>query len=201
MYELNTLANMTKILAFSGSARKDSYNQKLVKIAASGAEQAGSEVSIINLADFPMPIFNQDVEAEYGMPKPAWEFKQLLISHDGFLIASPEYNSAFSPLLKNAIDWASRREGDEAPLLAYRGKVAAIMSASPGVLGGLRGLVFLRLLLSNIGVTVLANQQAVAQADKAFLPDGGLMDEKMQALIVNLGLELAGMLEKLKSTS
>jgi chromate reductase len=191
---------MAKILAFSGSARKDSFNQRLVKIAARGAEQAGAEVTVINLGDFPMPLFNQDDEAEFGMPAPAREFKNLLIEHDGFLIASPEYNSAFSPLLKNAIDWASRKENDgEAPLLAYRGKLAVIMSASAGALGGLRGLVFLRLLLSNIGVTVLANQQAVSQANKAFHPDGRLLDEKLHGVIEGLGLELTRMLEKLKT--
>lgn len=189
---------MVKILAFSGSARKDSFNQRLVKIAAKGAERAGAEVTVINLGDLSMPLFNQDAEAEFGMPAPAREFKQLLIAHDGFLIASPEYNSAFSPLLKNAIDWASRKEdANEAPLLAYRGKHAAIMAASAGALGGLRGLVFLRLLLSNIGVNVLASQQAVSQADKAFQPDGRLGDEKMQSVIEGLGMELARTLHKL----
>lgn len=192
---------MLKILAFSGSARKDSYNQRLVKIAATGAEKAGAEVTVINLVDFDMPIFNQDLEQAEGMPKPARAFKELLIAHDGFLIASPEYNSAFSPLLKNAIDWASRKEGDEAPLLAYRGKAAMLMSASPGVLGGLRGLVFLRMLLGNIGVTVLPNQQAVPRADKAFHPDGRLLDEQLQAKVVNLGAELAMFVEKLKNGS
>ncbi|WP_374087398.1 NADPH-dependent FMN reductase [Methylomicrobium lacus] len=187
-----------KILAFSGSARKNSFNQRLVKIAAQGAEQAGAEVTVINLADFPMPIFNQDDEAEHGIPEAARAFKQLLIAHDGFLIASPEYNSAFSPLLKNAIDWASRREGDEAPLLAYRGKVAAIMAASPGALGGLRGLVFLRLLLSNIGVTVLPEQQAIVQADKALHPDGYLNDAQMQATVLNLGARLVDVARKLQ---
>jgi NAD(P)H-dependent FMN reductase len=182
---------MTKILAFSGSTRSGSFNQKLVKIAALGAEQAGAEVSVINLADFPMPIFDQDLEAKSGMPDNAQQFKQLLIAHDGFLIASPEYNSAFSPLLKNAIDWASRRVGDEAPLLAFRGKMAAIMATSPGALGGLRGLVFLRLLLSNIGVTVLADQYAVGQAATAYTDDGSLIDQQTQANIVNLGAELA----------
>ena len=189
---------MTKILAFSGSARKDSYNQKLVKIAAAGAEKAGADVTLINLADFPMPIFNQDLESASGMPAEAKAFKSLLIEHDGFLIASPEYNSAFSPLLKNAIDWASRREGDEPPLLAYKGKVAAIMSASPGVLGGLRGLVFLRLVLSNIGVNVLASQQAVAGAAKAFDAGGLLIDDQMQNNIAGLGKELSETLRKLK---
>lgn len=195
---MNTAFSKPKILAFSGSARKNSFNQRLVKIAAQGAEQAGAEVMVINLADFPMPIFNQDDEAEHGIPDAAHAFKNLLIEHDGFLIASPEYNSAFSPLLKNAIDWASRREGDEAPLLAYRGKVAAIMAASPGALGGLRGLVFLRLLLSNIGVTVLPEQQAIVQADKALHPDGYLNDAQLQAAVLNLGARLADATRKLQ---
>ncbi|MGR9116645.1 MAG: NADPH-dependent FMN reductase [Gammaproteobacteria bacterium] len=191
---------MAKILAFSGSARKDSYNQKLVKIAATGAKKAGAEVTVINLSDYDMPLFNQDLELAEGMPQQARAFKELLIGHDGFLIASPEYNSAFSPLLKNAIDWASRREGDEAPLLAYRGKVAVLMSASPGALGGLRGLVFLRMLLNNIGVTVLPNQQAVAQAAKAFHADGNLIDAELQVKITELGAELATTLAKLKNS-
>ena len=191
---------MVKILAFSGSARKDSYNQKLVKIAAAGAQKAGAEVNVISLADFDMPIFNQDLELAEGMPKQARAFKELLIEHDGFLISSPEYNSAFSPLLKNAIDWASRREGDESPLLAYHGKIATIMSASPGTLGGLRGLVFLRMLLSNIGVNVLPNQEAVAQAAKVFHSDGNLIDEQLQTAIVRLGGELATVLTKLKNS-
>lgn len=190
---------MVKILAFSGSARKDSYNQRLVKIAADGARNAGAELSVINLADFEMPLFNEDLEKSEGMPVPSRAFKQLLIDHDGFLIASPEYNSAFSPLLKNAIDWASRREGDESPLLAYRGKFAAIMSASPGALGGLRGLVFLRLLLSNIGVTVQPGQQAIPNAATAFNDDGSLRDPALQKSVVNLGVELALTLAKLKS--
>ncbi|PKM37810.1 MAG: FMN reductase [Gammaproteobacteria bacterium HGW-Gammaproteobacteria-10] len=191
---------MVKILAFSGSARKNSYNQKLVEIAAGGARRAGAEVSLINLADFEMPIFNEDLEKEEGMPAAARDFKSLLIAHDGFLIASPEYNSAFSPLLKNAIDWASRREGDELPLLAYRGKLAAIMSASLGALGGLRGLVFLRLLLSNIGVTVQSGQQAIGNAAKAFNDDCSLVDSAQQDAVIELGVNLARTLAKLKST-
>lgn len=189
---------MVKILAFSGSARKASYNQKLVKIAVRGAQKAGATVTLIDLGDYDMPLFNQDLESAQGMPKQARAFKELLIEHDGLLIASPEYNSAFSPLLKNALDWASRKEGDEPPLLAYRGKVAAIMAASPGALGGLRGLVFLRLLLGNIGVTVLANQQAVVQAATAFDDDGGLYDKQLETKIVELGVELATILTHLK---
>lgn len=189
---------MPKILAFSGSARKESYNQKLVQIAAHGAQQAGAEVNVVNLADYPMPIFNEDLEIAEGMPKPARAFKELLIGHDGFLIASPEYNSAFSPLLKNVIDWASRREGDEAPLLAFKGKVAVVMAASPGSLGGLRGLVFLRMLLANIGIIVLPDQLGVALADKAFHEGGNLLDEGKQDAVLKLGISLAQYLKRLQ---
>ncbi len=189
---------MPKILAFSGSARQGSYNQKLVKIATLGAKQVGSDVTLVNLADYPMPIFNQDLEMSEGMPKLARAFKELLIAHDGFLIASPEYNSAFSALLKNAIDWASRREADEVPLLAFRNKAAVIMSASPGALGGLRGLVSLRMLLGNLGVIVLPDQQAIAQADRSFHDEGHLVETAKQEAVVNLGATLAKHLNKFK---
>lgn len=191
---------MVKILAFSGSARKDSFNSKLVKIAADGAKQAGADITLVNLADYPMPIFNQDFEAESGMPDKAREFKSLFIENDGFLIASPEYNSAFSPLLKNVIDWASRSESEnEKPLVAYTGKVVAIMSASPGALGGIRGLVFLRMLLGNLGIIVLPDQQAVAAAFKAFDEEGLLIDEKKQESVKNLGTKLVHTLMKINS--
>ncbi len=191
---------MPKILAFAGSSRKDSLNKKLVKIAASGAESAGATVTFIDLADYLMPLFNQDLESQQGMPEKAHEFKKLLIEHDGFLIASPEYNSAFSPLLKNVIDWASRAESkDEPPLVAYKGKVAAIMATSPGALGGIRGLVFLRMLLSNIGVTVIPDQIAVPHAMKAFADDGSLIDEKQQQAVIDLGEKLSGVATQLRN--
>ncbi len=190
---------MSKILAFSGSTRKESFNSKLIKIAAAGAQTAGASVTLINLADFPMPLYEQDLEAEHGMPLEAHQFKQLMIAHDGFLIASPEYNSAFSPMLKNVLDWASRVETpDEPPMIAYQGKVATIMSASPGALGGLRGLVFLRMLLNNMGVTVLPDQQAVGQAFKAFDADGALVDKKQEQSIQRLGAKLTQMLLQLQ---
>jgi len=191
---------MSKILAFSGSSRRESYNQKLVKIAASGASKAGASITIINLADFPMPIFNQDLEQDQGMPESASQLKKLMIEHDGFLIASPEYNSAFTPLLKNTLDWVSRAESDnEPPLSAYRGKIASIMATSPGPLGGLRGLVFLRMLLSNMGVIVLPDQRAIPQAFKAFNDDGLLIDDAQQNSILSLGSQLAINIDKLNN--
>ncbi len=186
---------MTKILAFAGSNRKGSYNKRLVEIAAQGALTAGADVTVIDLRDFSVPIFNQDDEQEQGMPEKAREFKRLLIHHDGFLIASPEYNGAFSPFLKNMIDWASRKENnEEPPLLAFRGKLAAIMASSPGSLGGLRGLMMLRMLLGHVGVTVLADQQTVPNAHKAFAGDGTLIDQQQQQAILSLGTKLTKIL-------
>ena len=191
---------MPKILAFAGSARKDSFNKKLLQIAVSGAEEAGASVTLIDLADYPMPLFDQDLEQDEGIPENALKFKALLIEHDAFMIASPEYNSAFSPMLKNVIDWASRAEtADEPMLLAYQGKLATIMAASPGALGGLRGLVFLRMLLSNIGITVLPGQQTVPQAFKAFNDDGSLIDDRKQESVMDLGRNLANTVSKLGS--
>jgi NAD(P)H-dependent FMN reductase len=189
---------MVKILAFSGSGRKNSVNKKVVAIAAKGAQEAGAVVTIVDLEDFDMPIFNEDLEAEQGMPVDAQAFKELMISHDGFLISSPEYNSSYSSLFKNAIDWASRKTGDEAPMAAYRGKVAAIMAASPGSLGGMRVLVVLRMLMENLGTMVLPNQKAVGGAFKLFDEQGDITDEKTEKALKKLGAELVDTLKKLK---
>jgi len=189
---------MVKILAFAGSARKDSLNKKVLKIAAAGAEAAGADVTLVDLADFEMPLFNQDLESEQGMPDRVGEFKRLMIAHDGFLIASPEYNSGFSPLLKNTIDWASRSESDdEPPLQAYCGKTAAILATSPGGLGGMRGLVMLRMLLGNLGVIVLPDQQAVPNGFQAFKDDGSMSDDKLEIRIRTLGENLVQFTDKL----
>ena len=189
-----------KILAFSGSARKDSYNSRLVRLAAEGARQAGADVTVIDLKEYPLPIFDEDLEKEVGSPENATRLKKLFLEHDGLLISAPEYNSSITPLLKNTIDWVSRAAAGEAPLAAYTGKVASLMSASPGGLGGLRGLVTVRSILGNIGVTVLPDQVAVARAFEAFAPDGKLKDAKQQSQVEALGGKLASILIKLKSS-
>jgi len=168
-----------KILCFAGSAREDSFNKKLAKIASGLVEKKGVDVTFIDLKDFPMPIYNGDLEASSGLPENARKFKKLFCEHQGFLIASPEYNSSLAPLLKNALDWASRSEdADELPLVAFQGKVVALVSASPGGLGGLRGLVILRMMLGNIGVLVVPSQFSLPQAFSAFGDSGQLKDKK-----------------------
>jgi NAD(P)H-dependent FMN reductase len=188
---------MPRILAFAGSLRRGSFNKKLLPIAAKGAREAGAQVTLIDLNDFPLPLFNQDLEAEQGVPENARKLKQVFIDHDGLLIAAPEHNSSITAVLKNAIDWVSRPAPGESPLLAFRGKVASLMSASPGPLGGLRALVHVRSILGNIGVIVLPEQVTVAQAPEAFNPDGSLRDSRQQAGIEGLGRTLASFLMKL----
>jgi chromate reductase, NAD(P)H dehydrogenase (quinone) len=187
-----------KLLAFAGSLRAGSFNQKLVEIAAEGARAAGADVKVIHLRDLPMPLFDQDLETAGGLPENARAFKALLRASDGFLIASPEYNSSLTGALKNAIDWASRAEtDDEPPLVAFQGKTAAIMSASPGALGGMRGLVHLRAILGNIGVLVLPDQAAVPTAHAAFDEAGVLTDARKAEQVRALGRRLAELTAKL----
>lgn len=168
---------MAQILAFSGSLSKNSLNQKLVAQTAGYVGAHGCEANVISLRDFDLPLMNTDIEAESGLPRDALRLKDLMKAHDGFLIGCPEYNSSITPALKNALDWASRKQGDEKPLVAYRGKVAGLLAASPGGLGGLRGLVTVRSILGNIGVIVVPDQVAVGGASGAFNDDGTLKDE------------------------
>lgn len=188
-----------KILAFSGSLRTGSYNQMLVRIAAAGARSAGAEVTELDLRELPLPVYDADLEARDGLPDNAKRLKDLMKAHAGFLIASPENNSSVSAALKNAIDWASRPEPGETTLVCFRDKVAVIMSASPGGLGGLRGLVHLRSILGNISVLMLPDQKAIPGAGDAFDGNGSLKDAKQQEAIENLGAKLATVLAKLAS--
>ncbi|MBW4549795.1 MAG: NAD(P)H-dependent oxidoreductase [Aphanocapsa sp. GSE-SYN-MK-11-07L] len=188
-----------KILAFAGSARQDSFNKKLVEIAAEGAKAAGAEVTYLDFRELPLPLYDQDLEAAEGLPANARQLKALMKAHQGFLIACPEYNSSITPLLKNAIDWASRPEPGEPSLVCFKEKVAALMSASPGGLGGLRGLVHVRSILSSIGVLVLPDQKAIGNAGQAFDQNGNLSDQSQQSAIIQLGSQLAAMTAKLTS--
>lgn len=188
-----------KILAFAGSARSESYNKRLVKIAASGARDAGAEVTYLDLRDLPLPLFDEDLESKEGLPPNGRKLKYLMLANDGLLISSPENNSSISALLKNAIDWASRPAPGEASLACFAGKTAAIMSASPGALGGLRGLVHLRAILGNIQVLVIPDQVAVPSAHEAFHADGTLKNANRQTSVEELGKKLTHLLRKLKS--
>jgi len=179
-----------KVLAFAGSLRKGSYNKKLVRLAAAAAREAGSEVTLLDLADWPLPVYDGDLEERDGVPADVMKLKAMFRGHDAFLVASPEYNSSVSAALKNLIDWLSRPVKDEPPLACFRDKTAALFSASPGALGGLRGLVHLRAILGNIGVLLVADQLAVGKADDAFNEDGSLKNPKQAAMLADIVREL-----------
>lgn len=189
-----------RVLAFAGSTRKTSFNAMLVRIAAAGAREAGAEVTVVNLADYRLPVFDQDEEAAQGKPENARTLKSLMVSHHAFLIASPEYNSSVTGALKNTIDWVSRPDdGETTPLVAFRGKVVTLMSASPGALGGLRGLVHLRAILANLGCIVLPEQVAVPKAGEVFSSDGTLTDLALRQRIDYLGRTLVAASTKLRA--
>ncbi|HUF63602.1 MAG TPA: NAD(P)H-dependent oxidoreductase [Verrucomicrobiales bacterium] len=179
-----------RVLVFGGSLRRESWNHKLAQFAAGALRDAGAEATLIRLSDFPFPIYDGDLEEREGLPEPALRLRQQFLGHDALFIASPEYNSSVSGALKNAIDWVSRPVEGEKDLAAFRGKVAALVSASPGALGGLRGLVHLRAILGNIGVIMVPKQHCVAAAPEAFGETGELVAERDRKAVKSVAEDL-----------
>ena len=191
------MAKKPKILAFAGSLREHSYSKRVVKTAMKGAENAGAEVTYIDLRDYPMPIYNADDHEKDGFHVNAAKLQKLLSEHDGLLICSPEYNGSLSGALKNAIDWTSRQSDEFKMVEVFKGKFAAIMTESPGVFGGLRCLGHLRTVLSIMFVNVLPSEIAVGKVHTMFDGDGDEMtDEKMKKILGDLGASLVDMLKK-----
>ena len=184
---------MTKILAFAGSIRRDSWNKKLIDSAVTSVKNAGADVTLIDLADYPLPLYDGDLEAAEGVPENALKLKALFKSHDALLIAAPEYNSSITPLLKNTLDWISREWQGESGLLPYQRKVAAILATSPGQFGGMRMLPHLRQILNTLGVLVLPGQLSVPNAGEAFNAEGKLKStDRLDELIAELVRVTAG---------
>lgn len=179
-----------RLLAFAGSTRTQSLNKRLAALAGRLATGAGADVTVIDLRDYPMPFYDGDLEKQSGLPEQALALKAVMKDHHGFLLACPEYNSSISAVLKNAIDWVSRPVPDEPPAVAFKGKWAALLAASPGNFGGLRGLMTVRQVLNTLGVVVLPTQLAVARANDAFNDDGSLKDAGQQGTLTALTAEL-----------
>lgn len=181
-----------KLLAFSGSSRQDSLNGKLLAATVQDARAAGATVTELDLRALALPIYDGDLEDGAGLPAGCLVLKQALREHEALLIASPEYNGFFSPLLKNAIDWASRpQEGQASP---FAGKAAALLAASPGSLGGIRGLPALRILLSNLGVLVVPGQMSLPYAGEAFDQEGRLASAAQREMLQRVVGELLQLL-------
>jgi len=158
-----------KILVIPGSLRSGSHNVKLAAVAAYEFARAGAEVTRISLGDFPLPIFDGDLQARSGVPKNAVNLKRMIASHHGVLLVTPEYNSSVPPLVKNAIDWITRvQDENESRGQVFREKPFAIAAASESRLGGSRALSALRLILSACQAIVIPNQFALSFADQAY---------------------------------
>jgi chromate reductase, NAD(P)H dehydrogenase (quinone) len=189
-----------KLLAFAGSARRDSLNRKLLQAVVANARAQGAEVTVLDLQSDTLPLYDGDLEAR-GTPASVLEMKRLFAAHDGLLIASPEYNMFFTPLMKNLIDWLSRPVAKELPSQLQNplaGKTAVLFATSPGPFGGLRALPFLRLLLSKLGVVVNPTDLAVGSGASA-IGEGRLNDDKQQKALENAVGELIALTRKLKA--
>src|SRR5947209_17111606 len=158
-----------KILVIPGSLRTRSFNAKLAAVAAHHLAQLGAEVTKLSLADFPLPIYDGDLQTKSGVPKNAVDLKRMIGTHHGVLIVTPEYNSSVPPLVKNTIDWVSRvQDAHETRGQVFRERAFAIAAASESRLGGTRSLAALRLILSACHATVIANQLALSFAGQAY---------------------------------
>jgi len=190
-----------RLLFFAGSAREASFNKKLALLGRHIAEANGIEAVFVELKDYPMPIYNGDIEAAEGPPEPARAFKALLGQYQGVFIASPEYNSSVTPLLKNTLDWVTRvRAKGETGLEVFKSRVFAISGASPGYYGGMRSLLNLRQILAvGIGALVIPEQIALPRAMDAFEADGSLKDRNQQEMLKGVVEALAIAARKLAS--
>ena len=190
-----------RLLFFAGSAREASFNKKLALLGHHIAEANGIEAVFVELKDYPMPIYNGDIEAAEGPPERASAFKALLGEYQGVFIASPEYNSSVTPLLKNTLDWVTRvRAKGETGLEVFKSRVFAISGASPGYYGGMRSLLNLRQILAvGIGALVIPEQLALPRAMDAFEADGSLKDRNQQEMLKGVVEALAIAARKLAS--
>ena len=187
------MAEHVSLLFLAGSAREGSFNKRLARLGADIAQANGLPSTFADLGDYPMPLYDGDLEAAQGPPENAQRLKNLMLVHHGVFIACPEYNSSITPLLKNSLDWISRvRAEDEPPLQVFKTRVFAIGAASPGGYGGIRGLMTVRQILQiGLGALVLPGQVAVARAGEAFGEDGHLKDKPLQEMFKRLIEDLA----------
>src|SRR5262245_29744886 len=174
-----------RILVFAGSIRTGSFNARLAALAARELAAAEADVSLISLLDYPMPLYDGNLEAASGAPENAVKLKRLMCMQHGVFIASPEYNASMTPLLKNTLDWVSRvREPKEPPLAAYKNRVFALGAASNGTYGGMRALMAVRHVLElGCGALVIPEQIAVREAASAFDETDRLKDERAAGLL------------------
>lgn len=188
------------IAIISGSLRKGSFNTSLIRFVANDLASNGDvHIDEISLAELDLPMFSEDLEAE-GTPANVLELKDRMIAADAILIGSPEYNGSISGALKNAIDWASRPREGEAPLACFKGKVGGLFAASPGAIGGLRGLRHVRQILTQLHMVVVPAEFALGVAHDAFDEDGQMKSDRSATMAKGVGLAVTQMTSALKNS-
>lgn len=176
-----------RVLVFAGSIRAGAFSGMVADAAARELGALGADVSRISLEDYPLPLMNQDLEKEEGIPENAFKLARQIVAHDAVLIATPEYNGSIPPLLKNAIDWVSRISKDDGkPLRPYPGKPVAICSSSNGHFAGIRSANHLRAVLSHIQMDVISPQVSVPDAGEAFDENGDFTAERLRSGMTRL---------------
>lgn len=189
-----------KILAFAGSLRKGSWNRQVLNVAVRGARDAGGEVTLVDLADYPMPIYDADWHQANGVPQNMLRLRQQMMQAGGLLIASPEYNASITPLLKNTIDWLSQSVDGASGNAPFTNKIGALLGASNGAFGTIRALPHVSYIFSNLGVFMLP-VLAVPAVSQAFDAEGIMTNQRTRDAVAGLGAQLARTIEKLGQTS
>ncbi len=186
-------AQCEDVLVFAGSTRTESVNKKLAQEAAKIAQEMGAKVNLVDLKDFPIPLYDADLEAKSGMPKNAKRLRDLMIANSSIVIVTPEYNASIPAVLKNALDWASRGEKGGSSRDAFKGKRFALMSASPSGMGGARALIHLRTIIEAVGGQVVEKQVSVPNAyEKGALDNSALQKELKEELSQLMAKEVNG---------
>lgn len=187
------MSSAPRILAFSGSSRAGSLNFRLLQAAVAACRARGAEVTVLTLKDLALPLYDGDFEDAHGVPEAARRLGSLIQEHAALLIATPEYNATFPPVLANAITWATRVGHNP-----FSGKVAALLGASPGAFGAVRSVAALRAVLTHLGVMVLPAQCLLPSADAAFDAAGTLTHERTQASLASVAEALVNTTARLQ---
>ncbi len=176
-----------KILVFAGSVRIGAYSGRTADNAQKELALQGAEVTRVSLADYPLPLMDEDLEREKGIPENAVKLARLIAAHDGVLVATPEYNRSLPPLLKNAIDWISRVTKDNGrPLHPFAGKAVALCSSSNGPFAGIYAIGHLRTVLTHVGCEVVSPQCSIAHGDEAFDDNGDFTNERSRTIMASV---------------
>jgi NAD(P)H-dependent FMN reductase len=176
----------------SGSARRGSLNQRLLNVAVQGAVAAGAEVTVVSLSDFPLPFFDSELEQEQGVPANALDLQKLFSEHDALLVASPDYNGGYTALLKNTLDWMSRPTTEKVSGMAlFANNPTAVISASPGPMGGIRSMLAMRGVLEKLGAVLIPQTFTLGVAHQAFAENGQLVNPQVEGEVKAVGAALA----------